>query len=338
MSIGKFLNPRNDYAFKRIFGTEKNKDILIHFLNDMLGFSGKGQIKTVSFIKTTQDPEIASQKQSLIDVLCVDGIGRQYIVEMQIARAHGFEKRAQYYAAKAYSRQLNEGDKYHKLKEIIFLAITSFVMFPGKAAYKSDHMLLDKETHSHDLKDFHFSFLELPKFTKTIDELESVVEKWAYFFKHADETHEKDLGKIIGSDRVIERAYEELNRFFWTEIELNTYEQEEKRERDAQAILDQQLLDIEEAKSKYIEQGREEGIEKGKAEGIEEGMQKGIEKGIEEGVQKGEAALLQRLLQRRFGDLPTAYVARIEQADATMLLKWTENVLDAKTLEEIFKP
>lgn len=259
MSISKFLDPKNDFAFKRIFGTEKNQDILIHFLNDMLGFRGKEKIKTVSFLKTAQDPDLAAKKQSLVDVLCSDEAGRQYIVEMQVVRTAGFEKRAQYYAAKAYSRQLNQGEKYTKLKEIIFLAITDFVMFPDKIAYKSDHVILDKETYSHDLKDFSFSFLELPKFTKTLDELDSVVEKWTYFFKHAEETKEEDLEKIIGSDIAIKRAYEELNRFLWTEVELNTYEQEEKRERDAQAILDQQLLEVEAAKTKYIDQGKYEG-------------------------------------------------------------------------------
>jgi predicted transposase/invertase (TIGR01784 family) len=104
MSFSKYLDPKNDYAFKRIFGTEKNQDILVHFLNDMLSFSGKNQIQSVSFLKTAQDPEIAAKKQSLVDVLCKDETGRQYIVEMQVARTPGFEKRAQYYAAKAYSR------------------------------------------------------------------------------------------------------------------------------------------------------------------------------------------------------------------------------------------
>jgi predicted transposase/invertase (TIGR01784 family) len=280
MSFRKFLDPKNDFAFKRIFGTEKNKDILIHFLNDMVSFSGKSQIKTVSFIKTTQDPEIASKKQSLIDVLCVDEIGRQYIVEMQIARTPGFEKRAQYYAAKAYSRQLNEGDKYHQLKEIIFLAITDFVMFPDKTAYKSDHVILDKESYSHDLKDFYFSFLELSKFKKNIDALESMVEKWTYFFKHAEETHEKDLEKIIGSDQVIQRAYEELNRFSWSEIELNTYEQEEKRERDAQAIIDQRLLDIEAAEA--AAKARVEAAEAAAKAGVEAAKNKYKEEGVQE--------------------------------------------------------
>lgn len=239
--LGKFLNPKNDFAFKRIFGTERNKDILIHFLNDMLCFEGDDKIQSVSYLKTNQDPDIASKKQSILDVLCVDQLGRQCIVEMQVAHTEGFEKRAQYYAAKAYARQLNEGDQYHRLKEIIFLAITDFVMFPEKEAYKSDHIVLDKVTYEHDLRDFYFTFLELPKFNKSIDELHTMIEKWAYFFKYAHTTSEKDLARIAGSADVIERAYEELNRFSWTEVELNTYEQEEKRERDAQAIIDYQI-------------------------------------------------------------------------------------------------
>src|SRR6185437_10820901 len=109
-----------------------------HFLNDMLEFKKGEQIKSVSFLKPIQDPEVAAKKQSIVDVLCEDEQGRQYIVEMQVAKVRGFEKRAQYYAAKAYTRQLNIGETYARLKEIIFLAITDFVMFPDKPSYKSD--------------------------------------------------------------------------------------------------------------------------------------------------------------------------------------------------------
>jgi predicted transposase/invertase (TIGR01784 family) len=246
MPITKFLNPKNDYAFKRIFGTKKNQDILIHFINDMLGFSGEASIKEVSFLQTDQNPEIAAAKQSSVDVMCTDELNRQYIVEMQVAKGLGFEKRAQYYAAKAYSRQLMESDLYINLKEIIFVAITDFIMFPDKSDYKSDHVVLDKKTYSHDLKDFSFTFVELPKFNKSIDQLSNIVEKWAYFFKHAEETTEEELAQLIGSDLVIERAYEELNRYSWSQEELNTYEQEEKRELDTLAIREQLLADGEE--------------------------------------------------------------------------------------------
>ena len=160
MSPHKFLDPKNDFAFKRIFGQERNSDILIPFINDMLGFEGKDKIETISFIPPSQDPDIAYKKQSLVDVLCADQQGRRYIVEMQVARGKGFEKRAMYYAAKAYANQLDIGEKYDQLKAIIFLAITDFVMFPDKPKYKSDHVVLDKETYEHDLKDFSFTFLE----------------------------------------------------------------------------------------------------------------------------------------------------------------------------------
>lgn len=263
MLISKFLDPKNDFAFKRIFGAERNKDILIHFINDMLDFRGDKAIQTVSFLKPSQDPEIAYKKQSILDVLCTDPLGRQYIIEMQVAKTPGFEKRAQYYAAKAYGSQLNEGEDYHNLKEIIFIAITNFIMFPDKPDYKSDHVILDKKHLTHDLKDFSFTFLELPKFNKTIDELSTIVEKWAYFFKHAEETHEKELARIAGSDEVIERAYEELNRFSWSRQELFTYEQETKHELDNRVIREAQLAEA-----------RKTGLTEGRAEGRAEGEHK----------------------------------------------------------------
>ncbi|WP_253302326.1 Rpn family recombination-promoting nuclease/putative transposase [Wolbachia endosymbiont of Psylliodes chrysocephala] len=265
MALSKFLDPKNDVAFRRIFGTEKNKDILIHFLNDILGFTGKNAIQDIEFLSTIQDPDIASKKQSIVDVLCRDSSGIQYVCEMQVAKTKGFEKRAQYYAAKAYSRQADKGDQYQDLKEIIFIAIADCVLFPNKSEYKSKHTIRDEDTNEHDLKDFYFIFIELPKFPKTKeDQLSNIVEKWIYFFKYADETSEEELEKIIGSDLIIKKAYEELNRFNWSEKEFIAYEQETKRILDEQAVLAQKLDDA-------TEKGREEGIlighQKGKIEG-----------------------------------------------------------------------
>ena len=127
--LSKFLDPKNDIAFRKVFGTEKNKDILIHFLNDMLVFKEKEPIVDVTFLKTVQDPDIAAQKTSIVDILAKDESGNQYIIEMQVAKEKGFVQRAQYYAAKAYISQANIGGKYHDLKEVIFIAIADFVMF-----------------------------------------------------------------------------------------------------------------------------------------------------------------------------------------------------------------
>ncbi len=245
MAISKYLDPKNDVAFRKIFGTEKNKDILIHFLNDVLLFSENSIIIDIEFLSPIQDPEISIKKQSIVDILCRDKRGIQFIVEMQVARSKGFEKRAQYYASKAYGRQANIGDKYYNLKEIIFLAIADCEIFPSKSHYKSDHIILDKETYEHDLKDFYFTFIELPKFNKTKEELSSIEDKWYYFLKHAHETTESDLKKIIGCDDIISRAYSELDQFHWTEQELLAYEEIKRINMDNIAVMEQKIDEAE---------------------------------------------------------------------------------------------
>ena len=270
MPVNKFLDPKNNYAFQRIFGTEKNKDILIQFLNDVLVCAHRSPVVDVTFLKTIQDPDIAAQKVSIVDILCKDQSGHSYVVEMQIAHDKGFEKRAQYYAAKAYTSQLLAGGKYHDLKEVVFLAIADFIMFPDKTAYKSDHLILDRLTHDHDLKDFSFTFLELPKFNKSFDELENSTDQWMYFFKHAPETHEDDLDRLTIYP-AMERAYGELNRFSWSPQELRTYDQIEKYENVYNAALEYQF-------DKGVEKGMEKGMEKGREKGRQEGEQETLKK------------------------------------------------------------
>lgn len=243
MTFSKFLDPKNDVAFKKIFGSEKSKDIVIHFINDIMEFKDAEQIQDVNFLSPVQDPDIAYEKQSLLDILCKAQNGTQIIVQMQISPSRGFEKRAQSYAAKAYSRQLSQGQKpgglYANLKEVIFIAISDYVIFPDKAEYISHHVIFDKITFEHDLKDFSFSFIELPKFNiDKIEDLKTIQEKWCYFFKFAVHTSEADLQKIIGSDLVVGRAYEALNQFNWNEEELFAYEQELKRVMDNKAAED----------------------------------------------------------------------------------------------------
>ncbi len=260
MAIVKYLNPRNNVAFKKIFGTEKNKDILIHFLNDVIVTGTKGIIKQVTLLNPVQQPEIAHKKQSIVDVLCEDENGTQYIVEMQVAKVGGFEKRAQYYAAKAYASQADKGNSYEHLKEVIFLAITEYTMFPKKPHYKSVHVILDQNSHERDLQDFSFTFLELPKFKKVaISELKTYEEKWCYFFKYAHDG-ESIESILADSDEVIKKAYHELEAHNWTNAELSAYEAEEKSARDAKA------------REEYVKQ---EGIEQGKREGFQEGEAKG---------------------------------------------------------------
>ena len=238
--IRKYLDPRNDMAFKRIFGAEKNKDILIAMLNAVLKNQLHKPISSVEFINPILDPEVEGSKQSIVDVLCQDKDGCKYIIEMQIGHTEGFETRAQYYAAKAFVNQAKKGDAYVGLKEVIFLAFCDFHIFPKKQHYKSEHVTLDKLTHERDLDMFSFTFIDLITFdkrcTKPTTDL-TLEEKFYYFLCRATEMEDKDLALLIGKDKVIKKAFKELDRFGWSDREFARYEAMEKRERDYKATL-----------------------------------------------------------------------------------------------------
>lgn len=241
MNILKYLNPKNDAAFKKLFGSEQNKDILIHFLNDVLGSFRESPIVEIDFLPTILQGGDSDKKISLVDVLCKDTNGTKYIIEMQASSTKDFEKRAQHYAAKVYGNQARIGRDYQDLKEVIFLAIADYVIFPNKSHYKSDHIVLDKKTYEHDLNDFFFTFIELPKFKKNKEELFSMEDKWCYFFKHAQETTEEDLEKIVGKDNIILKAYKALDQFYWTQGELSEYDAVQISEMNKKADLSQKL-------------------------------------------------------------------------------------------------
>ena len=290
--VKKYLNPQNDVAFKRIFGTEKNKDILIAMLNAVLKNQLHTPITVVSFLSPFQEPEALAKKQSVVDVLCRDADGCQYIIEMQVASAKGFEERAQYYASKAFINQLNEGEGYHDLKEVIFLAFCNFSIFPEKKDFKSEHVTLDKKTGENNLDKLSFTFIDLVKFdenrTKAVNEL-TLEEKFYYFLRHAPAMNDEALHELIGNDKIIKKAFYELERFGWSEMEIRRYEQEDKRVRDNKAVL---LQAIDEGIKKGMEEGVKAGVKAGKKKGEEIGMEKGIKagkkKGEEIGIEKGK--------------------------------------------------
>ena len=251
----RYLDPKNDVAFRKVFGQEKHKRIPIDFLNAVFALTDDTKIVDLEFLNLKQIPEIDARKESIVDVMVRDQSGTKYIVEMQVAKMEGFEKRAQYYAAKTYCAHFGRGGKYHDLKKVIFLAITDYVVFPKKQSrYKSDHVILDNLSYERDLKDFSFTFVELPKFKKKLKDLKTIEDKWYYFIKHADES--SNIEEVIANHPEIKEAYEVLDRFHWTEGELQRYEKMIMNIADAQGILDA-------AKNEGLEEGEKKGIQEG---------------------------------------------------------------------------
>ncbi len=104
---------------------------------------------------------------------------------MQVASAKGFSKRFKYYAARDYSMQIDSGDKYHLLKPTFLIGILDFKHFESEK-YLSNHATLDEETYKNVLDDIKYTFIELPKFKLKVDELKTLIEKWIFFIKEAE--------------------------------------------------------------------------------------------------------------------------------------------------------
>ena len=161
----QFADIKNDIAFRKIFGNEQKSAPLISFLNASLELEGVHQVVSVSIANPYQFPRIAGEKATILDVRATDQTGRKFVVEMQVADKTGFDKRVQYYISRDYSMQIDAGENYPILNPAFFIGILDFP-FGTDTDYHTRHLILNKATSEHLLKDIQFSFIELPKFTK----------------------------------------------------------------------------------------------------------------------------------------------------------------------------
>ena len=246
----KFADPKNDLAFKKIFGNTQHKNILISFLNSVLDFNGIKQIVDVSLANPYQVPKIPELKETILDIKATNKNGDSFIVEMQKKDLGDFTKRSLYYTSKAYVQQLPKGNNYTVLKKVYFIGILNFNIFDNKS-YISRHLIINQETNTQDLDDFEFSFIELPKFKKELGQLNTILDKWIYFIQNASNL------TVVPSEykdfQEFEEAFIIATQTSWDKKELEVYEYITLKEFD-------ELNALKTAEKK----GMEKGIEKGK--------------------------------------------------------------------------
>jgi predicted transposase/invertase (TIGR01784 family) len=232
----RFLDPRNDVAFKKIFGSEEHKNITISFLNSILEYKGTHVIVDVQFLNTEQGSLIPGEKkENFLDILCTDQAGNRYIVEMQVDRVKEFGKRMVYYATKTYAMQLGNGRSYRLLKPVIIIAILDHSMFPQKASYKSIHKILDDKTYECDLPELVFAFVELEKFTKQEGELVTDEDKWLYFIKWI--SNQTQIPVPLEEEEFVQACHA-AERLTWSEYELAAYDKALIRETDREGAME----------------------------------------------------------------------------------------------------
>ncbi|MEO5362349.1 MAG: Rpn family recombination-promoting nuclease/putative transposase [Magnetococcus sp. DMHC-8] len=309
----KFIDPRIDFAFKKIFGSESAKELLVSFLESLLGLEGERCIAELTILDPFLAPKIRELKYSILDVKCRDHRGVSYIVEMQVQKVAAFLKRIQYNAAKAYAHQIERGEDYPRLNQVIAITITDFVLFHDFTHCVSCHESRETITGHSYLQDIIHFFVELPKFVKPLEDLDDILDKWIYFIKYAGSL--QDVPEKL-STAPFRHAFEMAMVANMTAEELEMYDKAGIAIADARGA---------------VEQARVEARE----EGIQIGEQQGIRIGEQTGEKKGKADTLTRQLQRRFGDLPPWASQKIADAELSTLEEWTLRILDAPTLESV---
>ena len=294
----KFADPKNDLAFKKIFGNSKHKNILISFLNSVLDFKDGKVIVEVELANPYQVPKIPELKETILDIQATNRNGEKFIVEMQRKDLGNFTKRSLYYTSKAYVEQLPKGNDYTSLKKVYFIGIVNFEIFTS-TNFISRHLIINQESNKQDLDDFEFTFIELPKFNKELHQLENILDKWIYFIKNA-----QDLTLIPQEYKSREEfldAFEVAKQTSWNSEELKVYEYMALKEFD-------EVNALRTAEKKGYLKGEQKGLEQGLEQGIEKGIEQGIEQGLEQGKQEEKIAIAKNLLHNGL-DIDTIMIA-----------------------------
>ena len=232
----KYINPFTDFGFKKLFGTEVNKDLLMDFLNELIHC--QGQIKEVKYLNSEQLGRSEDDRRAVFDIYCETETGETFIVEMQKAKLNFFKDRSVYYASFPIREQGLRGDWDYRLKAVYTIGILNFVFNESKDDkdyYHSEVKLMDIQKKTVFYDKLTFIYLEMPKFNKSIDELETRFEKWMYVLKNLPRLHE--LPSQL-QEKIFEKIFRVAEIAKMNKQEIAEYEDSLKRYRDLYSALE----------------------------------------------------------------------------------------------------
>ena len=255
----RYISLLTDFGFKRIFGTAMNKDLLICFLNSL--FDGKQVVKDVMYLNSENVGDVYTDRKAIFDVYCEGENGEKFIVEMQNAYQTYFKDRSLFYSTFPIREQAPKGNDWDfKLNHVYTIALLNFDMNDeafDKAKIRHHVQLCDTATHKVFYDKLEFIYVEIAKFDKSLDELNTLYDKWLFALKNLYKLNERP--KAL-RDRVFDRLFEEAEIAKFTKQELREYEASKMAYRDIKNSIDT-------AKREGMAEGWEKGVKKGKAEG-----------------------------------------------------------------------
>ena len=255
----KYVNPYTDFGFKKLFGTEINKDLLISFINSLL--HGREVVKDLTYLNTEHLGISETDRKAVFDVYCENEKGEKILVEIQRGIQQYFKDRSLYYATFPIREQGQKGEWDYQLKAVYIIGILNFTFDKDNDNYfHHEVQLLDNKTKEVFYDKLTFIYLEMPKFNKTEDELTSMFEKWLFVLRNLSRLMERP--KAL-QERIFTKLFEAAEIAKFTKLEYDSYEESLKAYRDWKNTIDT------EKKISW-----EEGHEKGREEGFEEGQEK----------------------------------------------------------------
>ena len=291
--MAKFINPFTDVGFKRIFGQEINKDLLIDFLNALL--QGERQVQDIHFLDKELLPEVEKDRGLIYDIYCTDARGEQFIVEMQNKEHVNFRERTLYYLSQAVARQGERGaDWKFELKAVYGVFFLNFRLTNLPRKLRTDIVLSDRDTHELFTDKMRFIFLELPSFTKEESECETDFERWIYVLKNMEALQRLPFK---ARNAVFQKLEQIVDIAAMSKEDRMKYDESIKVYRDQLAVMEFER-------------------QKGMAEGMAKGMEKGMAEGIAKGAHDKQLEIARNL--RQMG-LSAESIVRVTGLDADVV-------------------
>jgi len=250
-----FADPKTDFIFKRIFGSEPHKHLLIELLNSLLELEGDRRIRDLTYLPAEQMVPLPEMKLSIVDVKCVDERGTEYVVEMQLFNVQGFEERVVYNASKAFVMQLRSSEDYPHLADVVGVTICDFALWPEPSVpgapsvpMLSRWRMQEKHTGANGLGQVQYVFLELSKYEGG-PHPQDLLDKWAYFFREAENL---DVIPPELDQAPFREALEVARTAGMSDAEYEAYERAKMAEQDARGAL---VKAVETGRVKELRQG-----------------------------------------------------------------------------------
>ena len=269
----KYLDPRADLTFKRVFG--EHPDLVMSLLNALLPLAPGEEITDIEYLPSELIPENPLRKYSIVDVRCKDKLGRQFLVEMQMIWSPEFKQRVLFNASKAYARQLKSGEEYKLVQPVYSLNLVNEVFEPELKGYYHHYAMVHLEHSDRIIEGLKLIFVELPKFNPHTFSEKKMQVLWLRYLTEINSSTEVIPEDLLANPEV-SKAVTELKESSFSDAQLLGYEK-------FWDMINVEKMIYRAAENKGLAAGEAKGLAKGKAEGLAEGKAEGLAEGKAEG-------------------------------------------------------